>query len=183
MKLATELRLDRLLFACLAVVLVAVAVSGSLPCQVVSAGDLSSRLRQVMAAGLGCLWCAALVIGIRRRIPVVRLLAGVFVASAAFWAIATVSVSYLNCTLDRSPPRSCSAVVTWRGWLGRGKGPSRFALKVSRTPSVAKETLVYVDWQHHFTLDVGAPVVVTTYAGALGDEWCAEDAEECVRSP
>ena len=27
----------------------------------------------------------------------------------------------------------------------------------------------------HFTLDAGAPIVVTTHAGALGDEWCAKD--------
>jgi hypothetical protein len=183
MKLATNLRLGRLLSVCLAVVLATLVVSSSLRCQVVNAGDLSSRLRLVLSAGLGCLSCAALFIGIRRRIPVLRLLAGVFAASAALGAMVSVSISYLNCTLDMSPPRSCSALVTWRGWLGGAKGPSRFALKVSRTPSVAKETLVYVDWSHHFALDVGALVVVTTHAGALGDEWCAEDSAGCVRSP
>lgn len=177
LKFATDLRLDRLLYVCLAVVLASALAYGSSPFQVVNAG----RLRQVISAGLVCLSCAALFIGIRRRVPVLRLLAGVYAASAALGAIVLVSTAYLNCTLDMSPPRSCSALITWRGW-SRGKGQSRFALKVSRTPSVATETLVYVDWEHHSTLDVGAPVVVTTYAGALGDEWCF-DAEGCVRSP
>jgi hypothetical protein len=181
MKWAPELRLDRLLIACLAVVVAALAVYGSLPFQVVNTGALSGRLQLVISAGLGCLSCAALVIGTRRRVEVPRLFTGVFVVNVALWAIMSVSISLLNCALDRSPPRSCSALVTWRGWLGGQKGPSRFAFKVSRTPSVAKETLVYVDWEHHFMLAVGAPVVVTTHAGALGDEWCVE--EDCVRSP
>ncbi len=175
MQLPPNLRRDRLIYACFAVVIVALLVSSRLPCQELHEG----RLRQVVSAWLGCVSFAALVIGISRR--QLRLFAEIFAATAAVTAVVLVSISSVNWMFDRSPPRSCAAVVTWRGWVGGAKGPSRFALKISRTPSVATETLVYVDWKHHFTLNVGAPVIITTHAGALGDEWCAD--EDCVDSP
>jgi AraC-like DNA-binding protein len=175
MKLPTNVRRNWLLYACLVIVVVSLLVFNCLPCQVLHEG----RVRYVVSAALGCASCAALVIGIVRRVAI-RRLAEIFASSAALTAVVLVSISSLNWMLDRSAPRSCSAVVTWRGWVGGSKGPSRFALKVSRTPFVETETLVDVDWQHHFTLDVGVPVVVTTYPGALGDEWCVED---CVGTP
>ncbi len=180
MKVATDPRLLTILWGSFAVVVTALLVIYGLDCQVLNVGAPVRWLGMVGAGVVSCVSGVALVIGVRRRVPVIHLLGAIVAANAAVTASAFAWFSFMNRGLDTSSARSCSAVVTWRGWVGGRKGPAHFALKVSRTPSVDVETLVDVDWQHHFMLDVGAPVVVTTHAGALGGEWCDVD---CVRSP